>query len=208
MIYVIPNYRILLVYYTNSPSCLVANDWADQTGSNSNPSKKHFFLLNHIFKYYNLKLFIRFFCAIIVLLIMVSVLFMAIATGYYFDNSLQYPKLYKDGLMSRVIRLLLLAGLLINLTACISWVPYKKPNIQQGNILTQAEVNQLKPGMTKTQVTEVLGSPVIQPAFNNNQLVYVETNQINGGKITQKRLILNFKQGKLVSGEGDYQLPF
>ena len=110
--------------------------------------------------------------------------------------------------MVRVMRFLLLAGLLINLAACVDWVPYKKPNIQQGNIITQAEVNQLKSGMSKTQVIDILGSPVIQPGFNDQELVYVETNQINGGKITKKRLILNFKQGKLVSGEGDYQLPF
>ncbi|MSP53058.1 MAG: outer membrane protein assembly factor BamE [Gammaproteobacteria bacterium] len=87
-------------------------------------------------------------------------------------------------------------------------MPYKRPNIQQGNIITQAEVDQLKPGMSKTQVIEVLGSPVVQNGFNDNELAYIETDQINGGKITQKRLILNFKQDKLVSGEGDYQLPF
>ena len=110
--------------------------------------------------------------------------------------------------MIRLIRLLLIASCLISLTACVSWVPYKRPDIQQGNIMTQPQVDQLHKGMTKTQVVDVLGTPVLQPGFNENELVYVETNQINGGKITKKRLILNFKQGKLVSGEGDYPLPF
>ena len=110
--------------------------------------------------------------------------------------------------MIRLVRLLIVATCIVSLTACISWIPYRRPDIQQGNILTQAEVNQLKLGMTKTQVIEVLGAPVVQNGFVDNELVYMYTNQINGGKITKTRLILNFKQGKLASGEGDYQLPF
>jgi outer membrane protein assembly factor BamE len=110
--------------------------------------------------------------------------------------------------MLGLVRLLVIAGCIVSLTACISWVPYRRPDIQQGNIITQAEVNQLKLGMTKTQVIGVLGTPVVQNGFVDNELVYMYTNQINGGKITKTRLILNFKQGKLSSGESDYQLPF
>lgn len=110
--------------------------------------------------------------------------------------------------MLRPTRWLLIAIGVLSLSACISWVPYKRPDIQQGNIITQAEVDQLKPGMSKTQVIAIFGSPVLQNSFNENELVYVETDQINGGTITKKRLILTFRQDKLASGSGDYQLPF
>lgn len=110
--------------------------------------------------------------------------------------------------MLHSLRWLVVIACVISLTACISWIPYKRSDIQQGNIITQAEVDQLKPGMSKTQVIAILGSPVLQNSFNENELVYVETDQINGGTITQKRLILTFKQGKLASSSGDYQLQF
>lgn len=48
-----------------------------------------------------------------------------------------------------------------------------KIDIQQGNVLTQDMVSQLRPGLTKDQVRFVLGSPVLMDMFHANRWDYV-----------------------------------
>ena len=49
--------------------------------------------------------------------------------------------------------------------------------IQQGNVITQAMVNRLKPGMTRAQVEFVMGKPVLDNLFQSNRWVYVFSEQ-------------------------------
>lgn len=97
---------------------------------------------------------------------------------------------------------------LMGLTACTKIVPYYKPDIQQGNVISQTQVNKLQRGMTQKQVIGVLGTPVIEQAFDTDQLVYVNTNMPGSGKITEKRLVLRFKHDRLVSTKGDFKVSF
>ena len=106
------------------------------------------------------------------------------------------------------INIFLLTILLIGLSSCTRLIPYYKPDIQQGNIITQTQVNQLKKGMTEKQVIAILGTPVAEKTFHNNQLIYINTNKPNRGPYTAKRLILQFYRGKLATGQGDFKLPF
>jgi len=110
--------------------------------------------------------------------------------------------------MRQITLISLLIALLISLSSCTKIVPYYKPDIQQGNIITQTQVNKLKKGMSQKQVIAVLGTPIVKHAFYNNQLIYVNTNKPNRGKYTEERLILQFKHNKLMSGKGDFKLPF
>ena len=48
-----------------------------------------------------------------------------------------------------------------------------KIDIQQGNVLTQEMVSQLKPGLTKDQVRFILGTPVLMDMFHANRWDYV-----------------------------------
>lgn len=77
-----------------------------------------------------------------------------------------------------------------------------KPNIQQGNVLEQAKVDQLKPGMSKQQVLALLGSPSIASPFDQNRWDYVTTQQKRGGKIKKKALTLYFANGTLTRTDG------
>ena len=45
-------------------------------------------------------------------------------------------------------------------------------DVQQGNVVTEEMVEKLKPGMTKSQVLFVLGSPLIMDAFRDNPVSY------------------------------------
>ncbi len=46
-------------------------------------------------------------------------------------------------------------------------------NIQQGNYLNQSAVNQVKPGMTRSQVRYLLGTPLVADVFNKDRWDYI-----------------------------------
>jgi outer membrane protein assembly factor BamE len=46
-------------------------------------------------------------------------------------------------------------------------------NIQQGNYLDQAAVNQVKEGMTRSQVRYLLGTPMVADSFNKERWDYI-----------------------------------
>ena len=46
-------------------------------------------------------------------------------------------------------------------------------NIQQGNYLDQAAVNQIKPGMTRSQVRYLLGTPLVANVFDDSRWDYI-----------------------------------
>ncbi len=110
--------------------------------------------------------------------------------------------------MRKLITIAFFLMLLLNLNGCTRIVPYYQHDIQQGKIISQTQVNKLRKGMSKQQVIVILGTPLIQPAFDTDPLIYVYTNKPNRKKYTEKQLILQFKQNKLLSGSGDFKLPF
>lgn len=48
-----------------------------------------------------------------------------------------------------------------------------KIDIQQGNLLEQAEVERLRAGMSRRQVTDLLGTPILTDPFNAGRWDYV-----------------------------------
>jgi outer membrane protein assembly factor BamE len=46
-------------------------------------------------------------------------------------------------------------------------------DIQQGNNVTQAMLNELEPGMTKNQVAYVMGNPLLIDTFHPNRWDYL-----------------------------------
>ena len=44
-----------------------------------------------------------------------------------------------------------------------------KIDVQQGNVVTQEELNQLKPGMTRRQVQYIMGSPMVADVFHQDR---------------------------------------
>jgi outer membrane protein assembly factor BamE len=46
-------------------------------------------------------------------------------------------------------------------------------NIQQGNFLDQAAVEQVKAGMTRSQVRYLLGTPMVADSFNKERWDYI-----------------------------------
>lgn len=114
---------------------------------------------------------------------------------------------------SRLIRhakvALLLSSMLVA-SAC-SYLPslqfpgVYKIDIQQGNIITQEMVDQLRPGMTKRQVTFVMGTPLVRDPFNQDRWDYVYSYQPGGGVRGQERITMYFENDLLVNFTGDFR---
>ena len=76
-------------------------------------------------------------------------------------------------------------------------------NIQQGNFVTQDMVAKLQPGMTRSQVRFVLGTPLVTDVFHPDRWDYVYRFEKGGKLIEQRRIVAVFNEDKLLRIEGD-----
>lgn len=109
-----------------------------------------------------------------------------------------------------IARICALIGAISILSACSSIPIFQFPgvykiDIEQGNIITQEMVDQLRPGMTKRQVTFVMGSPLLRDPFNQDRWDYVYSFQPGGGERGQERLTVLFENDVLVGITGDFK---
>jgi outer membrane protein assembly factor BamE len=80
--------------------------------------------------------------------------------------------------------------------------PYKM-EVQQGNIVTQEMVSKLRPGMTRSQVRFILGTPMVVDPFRADRWDYVYTLEKGGALKEQRRIAVFFQDDKLVRIDGD-----
>ena len=77
-----------------------------------------------------------------------------------------------------------------------------KIDIQQGNYVTQDLVAKLKPGMTKGEVRQLLGTPLLIDVFHANQWEYYFSSARRGKAEPTSRLTIHFKDDKVASFTG------
>lgn len=80
--------------------------------------------------------------------------------------------------------------------------PYRI-EIQQGNYLSQEAVSRLRPGMTKDQVRNILGTPLLTDIFHAERWDYVYFLEHPNGNRDQRKLAVFFADGKLARLDGD-----
>jgi outer membrane protein assembly factor BamE len=91
-------------------------------------------------------------------------------------------------------------------TTILSYLPVYTIDIQQGNIVDQAMVDQLKPNMTKRQVLYILGSPMLKDAFHQQRWDYLYSEQKGGEERQQKKISLFFNDNEQIAGiQGDFK---
>lgn len=96
-----------------------------------------------------------------------------------------------------------LVGLLA-LAGC-SFPGVYKIDIQQGNVVTQDMIDQLRPGMTRRQVRFIMGNPLLTDTFHADRWDYLYSLQPGGGERQQERMTLIFNSNdQLVSLNGDF----
>lgn len=95
--------------------------------------------------------------------------------------------------------------LIVSLSVLLGSCSIYKIDTQQGNVITQAMVNRLKPGMDKRQVRYLLGTPLVEDAFTRNRWDYYYSFRKGGNKtLQQRRITLIFgSDGKLTAINGD-----
>ncbi len=107
----------------------------------------------------------------------------------------------------KVMAMRYLVVLMVFLCAsCSSSLPGLKPyhlDIQQGNVVTSKMMLQLKPGMTKSQVRYVMGTPLLQDSFHQDRWDYIYQMNKGGEVVERRRVILEFNNDGLAKVRGD-----
>ena len=81
--------------------------------------------------------------------------------------------------------------------------PYRV-EVVQGNVVTQEMVDRVKPGMSRLQVRDLLGAPLLTDPFHTERWDYVFTIRARGTPFQQRRVTALFgKDDRLVSIEAD-----
>jgi outer membrane protein assembly factor BamE len=94
---------------------------------------------------------------------------------------------------------------LLALAGC-SFPGVYKIDIQQGNVVTQDMIDQLRPGMTRRQVRFIMGNPLLTDTFHPERWDYLYSLQPGGGERQQERVSLIFNgNDQLASLSGDFK---
>jgi len=100
--------------------------------------------------------------------------------------------------------MLFAAILALLLSGCLT---VYKTEIQQGNVVTQEMIDKLKPGMTRSQVRFVMGTPLIVDPFHQDRWDYYyylrRSNETSG---ESQRVTVVFKNDLLIAVQGDTRI--
>ena len=115
--------------------------------------------------------------------------------------------------LRRPVALLCAVASLVALSACSS-VTSRLPNvvtpykidILQGNVVTREQAAALQTGMTRDQVRDILGSPLLASVFHADRWDYVFTFRRQGQEIQKRKLAVFFRDNLLERVEAD-ELP-
>jgi len=79
------------------------------------------------------------------------------------------------------------------------------PDVQQGNVIEQGMINRLELGMSKSQVSYIMGTPMLIDLFHLQRWDYIYS--MKRGKKTreQQRVALFFVDDRLERIEGDFK---
>lgn len=102
------------------------------------------------------------------------------------------------------------AGFLCILLSLLSGCSLYRPELNQGNHITQEDLDKLHPEMTKREVQEIMGSPAMAPYFDLDQwnYTYAHLNGMNRDEpLKFKTITLYFSHGKLMYYSSRYWHP-
>ena len=77
-----------------------------------------------------------------------------------------------------------------------------KIDVQQGNVLTQDDINLLEPGMTRRQVQFIMGSPMVSDVVHQDRWDYIYRLKPGYGDVTEDRVSVFFDGNSLERIEG------
>ncbi|MBH8581086.1 outer membrane protein assembly factor BamE [Halomonas pacifica] len=114
--------------------------------------------------------------------------------------------------MQKLIKTVTLSVALTLVSGCSYFGVYKR-DLPQGNLVEQSVVERLQPGMSRSQVRQLMGSPLLEAPFDADQWDYVFRLDKAYGGVEQRRVTLTFVNDRLADvttqGDlsGDIELP-
>lgn len=77
--------------------------------------------------------------------------------------------------------------------------------VQQGNIINQDMIDQLRPGLTRSQVRYIMGTPMISDSFHQNRWDYFYSIRKQDGTELREQVTIYFDDNdQLTHMTGDY----
>ena len=104
-----------------------------------------------------------------------------------------------------LIRPLAIGCLLAGLIGCGSNFGFPgvyRINVEQGNVVTEEMVEQLRPGLNRRQVRYIMGTPLIEDSFHENRWDYRYMLRNGNELLSETQLTLWFEGDELVRVEG------
>ena len=92
-----------------------------------------------------------------------------------------------------IISIITAFSLVVLLTSCSVY----KIDVQQGNTLEAETLGQLQLGMSRQQVSFLLGTALVKDPFHANRWDYVYTFTPGGGELNKQHLTLHFTDDRL-----------
>lgn len=93
------------------------------------------------------------------------------------------------------------SGISSGFSAAAGWGPTflgpYRPDVHQGNIITQEMVDQLRLGMTREQVRFMLGTPLLSSELHKDRWDYVYYLNPRRGEVQNRQLTVHFKDNRL-----------
>jgi outer membrane protein assembly factor BamE len=90
----------------------------------------------------------------------------------------------------------------LNGCSIADWRLVHRIDVQQGNVISEEDLNRLKPGMTRRQVQYVIGSPMVADVFHQDRWDYIYLMQPGSGPATSERVTLFFENDTLARISG------
>lgn len=106
--------------------------------------------------------------------------------------------------MKKLLILAIVCLQAVIVTGCAQLMPdAHKIDVQQGNVIDQEALNQIRPGMNQRQVRYILGGPMITDTFHKDRWDYIYSLEKRGKPVEQKQITLFFDNDTLASIKGD-----
>ena len=102
------------------------------------------------------------------------------------------------------LALLIVTAALLNGCSYLKYPDIHKVTVQQGNIVSQEMVDQLRPGMTRSQVRYILGTPLLMDTFDQDRWDYYYSIKRPGQKEMREKIAVFFDGNTLTHFSGDY----
>lgn len=119
------------------------------------------------------------------------------------------PRIATSGLLFALPLLLLAAGCdsLQRSDSFLGVITPYRVDIVQGNAVTKEQMALIRPGLTRLQVRDVLGSPLLTDPFHANRWDYLFTLRRPGTEPQRRSVIVHFDGERVKSVEAPNDLP-